>query len=129
MLYNHGVNLSALGLELARNRRRAHLTQREVGERMGTTQSAIARLETGAARPSLDFLERFARATGIPISIELGKATPQKLNVGTRRKRVRSALGDFVFDPWLRNPSNLEKRALEARGLTREYFQRKRAAS
>ncbi len=123
------MKLAALGLDLARNRRRARLTQREVGERMGTTQSAIARLESGAARPSLDFLERFARATGIPISIELGKPTSRKLSVGARRRRVRSAVGDLVFNPWLRNPSNLEKRALEARGLTREYFQRKRPAS
>jgi transcriptional regulator with XRE-family HTH domain len=123
------MNLAALGLELARNRRRARLTQREVGERMGTTQSSIARVESGAARPSLDFLERFARATGIPISIELGQPTPRELSVKARRQRVRSVLGDFVFDPWLRNPTDLEKRALNARGLTREYFQRKRPAS
>jgi transcriptional regulator with XRE-family HTH domain len=93
---------------------------------MGTTQSSIARLESGAARPSLDFLDRFARATGIPISIEFGKPRSRQPGVRERRKRVRSALGDFVFDPWLRNPTDLEKRALNARGLTREHFQRKR---
>jgi transcriptional regulator with XRE-family HTH domain len=120
------VNLTALGLELARNRRRAGLTQREVGERMGTTQSSIARLESGAARPSLDFLDRFARATGIPISIELGKPSLRNPSVRERRKRVRSVLGEFVFDPWLRNPSKLEQQALNARGMTREHFQRKR---
>jgi transcriptional regulator with XRE-family HTH domain len=129
VLYLEGMNLASLGLELARNRRRARLTQREVGERMGTTQSSIARVESGAARPSLDFLDRFAQATGIPISIELGNPTPPDLSVKTRRQRVRSALGDFVFNPWLRNPTDLEKRALNARGLTREYFQRKRPAS
>lgn len=129
MLYPKWVNLAALGLELARNRRRARLTQSEVAERMGTTQSSIARVESGAARPSLDFLERFAQATGIPISLELGKPVAQDMSVRARQQRVRSALGDFVFDPWLRNPTNLEKRALNARGLTREYFQRKRTAS
>jgi len=123
------MNLTALGLELARNRRRARLTQRELAERMGTTQSAIARLESGAARPSIDLLDRVARATGIPISLELGRPISDEVSVATRRRRVRSALGDYVFDPWLRNPSNLEKRALDARGMTREYFQRKRAAS
>ena len=120
------MNLAALGLVLAGNRRHAGLTQREVGERMGTTQSSIARVESGAARPSLDFLDRFARATGIPISIELGKPRSGEPTLRERRKRVRSVLGDFVFDPWLRNPSDLEKRALEARGLTREHFRRKR---
>jgi transcriptional regulator with XRE-family HTH domain len=123
------VNLAALGLELARNRRRARLTQREVGTRMGTTQSSIARVESGAARPSLDFLDRFARATGIPMSIEVGKPAAQDLSVEARRRRVRAALGDYVFDPWLRNPTALEKRALNARGLNRGYFQRKRSAS
>jgi transcriptional regulator with XRE-family HTH domain len=123
------MNLAALGLELAGNRRRARLTQREVAVRMGTTQSSIARIESGAARPSLDFLERFARATRIPITLELGKPRPQNLSVGARRRRVRAALGDFVFDPWLRNPSSAEKRALAARGLTREYFQRKSLTS
>lgn len=122
------MNLAALGLELARNRRRAGLTQREVAERMGTTQSSIARVESGAARPSLDFLDRFARASGIPISMEFGKPALPESSVAARRKRVRSALGEYVFDPWLRNPSKLEKRALDAQGLTREYFQRKRAA-
>ncbi len=96
--------------------------------RMGTTQSAIARAESGAARPSLDFLERFTRSTGIPMTIEFGKPTARAPSVAARRKRVRAALGDFVFDPWLRNPSRLEKRSLEARGLTREYFKSKRAA-
>jgi transcriptional regulator with XRE-family HTH domain len=123
------MNLESLDLELARNRRRAGLTQREVAERMGTTQSAIARAESGAARPSLAFVERFTRATGVPMAIEFGEPKPRTLSVAARRKRVRGALGDFVFDPWLRNPSRLEQRALEARGLTREYFQRKTPAS
>ncbi len=123
------MNLGSLGLRLARNRRSAGLTQREVAKRMGTTQSAIARVESGAARPSLDFLERFTQATAIPMAIEFGKPKPRTLSVAARRKRVRAALGDFVFDPWLRNPSHLERRALEARGLTREHFQSKRPAS
>ena len=123
------MNLGSLGLQLARNRRGAGLTQREVAERIGTTQSAIARVESGAARPSIDFLERFTRATGIPMAIEFGNTKPRTLSVAARRKRVRAAVGEFVFDPWLRNPSRLESRALEARGLTRERFQSKRAAS
>lgn len=123
------MNLESLGLQLAKNRRAAGLTQRELAKRMGTTQSAIARVESGAARPSLDFLERFTHATGIPMTIEFGKPKLGAPSVAARRKRVRAALGDFVFDPWLRNPSPAERRALEARGLTREHFQSKRSAS
>jgi transcriptional regulator with XRE-family HTH domain len=123
------MNSESLELELARNRRRAGLSQREVAERMGTSQSAIARVESGAARPSLGFVERFTRATGIAMTIEFGVRKSRGLSVAARRERVRDALGDFVFNPWLRNPSRLEQRALEARGLTREYFQGKTAAS
>jgi transcriptional regulator with XRE-family HTH domain len=123
------MNAASVGLQLARNRQSAGLTQRELAGRMGSTQSAIARVESGAARPSLDFIERFTQASGVPLVMKFGKPKPRTLSVATRRQRVQAALGEFVFDPWLRNPSQLERRALEARGLTREYFQSKRAHS
>jgi transcriptional regulator with XRE-family HTH domain len=43
-------------------RTEAGLTQAELARRMATTQSAIARIEGGGARPSLDTLERLAAA-------------------------------------------------------------------
>jgi predicted transcriptional regulator len=49
--------------ELIMARSRARLSQAEVARRMGTTQSAIARLEAGGRLPSLRTLERYARAT------------------------------------------------------------------
>lgn len=45
-------------------RARAGLTQEQLAERMDTSQSAIARLESGRTRPSTRTLERFAKATG-----------------------------------------------------------------
>jgi ribosome-binding protein aMBF1 (putative translation factor) len=45
-------------------RARAGLSQAEVAARMGTTQSVIARLESGKRLPSLRTVERFARAVG-----------------------------------------------------------------
>jgi DNA-binding XRE family transcriptional regulator len=50
-------------------RARADLTQQQVAERMGTTQAAIARLESGRVKPSTRTLERFARATGTRLRI------------------------------------------------------------
>jgi transcriptional regulator with XRE-family HTH domain len=50
--------------ELVRARKRASLTQAQVAERMGTTQSAVARLESGGRVPSIATLRRYAAATG-----------------------------------------------------------------
>ncbi|MYD44926.1 MAG: helix-turn-helix transcriptional regulator [Gammaproteobacteria bacterium] len=48
----------------------ANLTQTEVAERMGTTQSAIARLEGGWVSPSFATLRRFAEATGTRVRVD-----------------------------------------------------------
>ena len=52
-----------LARELIAARVRAGLTQAEVAARMGTTQSVIARLESGAQMPSVNTLLKFAKAT------------------------------------------------------------------
>lgn len=54
----------------------ASLTQEQLAERMDTTQSVIARLESGRVRPSTQTLERLATATGtrLKISFELEPA-------------------------------------------------------
>lgn len=54
----------ALARELIAARTRAGLTQAEVAERMGTTQSTVARLEGGKAAPSLRSVQRYAQAVG-----------------------------------------------------------------
>ena len=65
----------ALGpeFELARclieTRARAGLTQAELAKRMKTTQSVVARLESGRVYPSTKTLERLARATGTRLRI------------------------------------------------------------
>ena len=45
-------------------RKKANLTQAEVAERMGTKQTAIARMESGRQKPSYKSIERYAKATG-----------------------------------------------------------------
>ena len=54
----------ALARELIAARTQAGLTQADVAERMGTTQSTVARLEGGNAAPSLRSLQRYAQAVG-----------------------------------------------------------------
>ena len=43
----------------------AGLTQKEIAERMGTTQSVIARMEGGKVSPSVDTLSKYAHAVGV----------------------------------------------------------------
>jgi DNA-binding XRE family transcriptional regulator len=56
---------------LVRARTKANLTQAELARRIGTTQSAIARLEGGRVSPSLATLRRYADATGAKLQISL----------------------------------------------------------
>lgn len=59
----------ALILEVAKARQRAGLSQAELARRMKTTQSTIARLESGRGLPSTRTLGRFAKATGHRLKI------------------------------------------------------------
>lgn len=61
-------------VELLRARLRAGLSQAELAERMGTSQSAIARLESGQTLPSTKTLLRFAQATGSKVELRLSAA-------------------------------------------------------
>jgi len=55
-------------------RAKAGLTQAQLAERMATTQSVIARLESGRARPSTKTLARLAEATGTRLKISFERA-------------------------------------------------------
>ena len=58
--------------QLLRARTRAGLTQDAVAEIMGTTKSAVSRLEAaGKHAPSLSTLERYARAVGCRLQVKL----------------------------------------------------------
>jgi transcriptional regulator with XRE-family HTH domain len=59
----------ALAAEVAKARSRAGLSQAELARRMKTTQSTIARLESGRGKPSTRTLDRFAKATGHRVKI------------------------------------------------------------
>jgi transcriptional regulator with XRE-family HTH domain len=65
-------------------RSRAGLTQAQVAKRMKTTQTAIARLESGRVKPSTRTLERFARATGHRLVIDF-----KPIKAGRESRRAR----------------------------------------
>jgi transcriptional regulator with XRE-family HTH domain len=58
------------------SRKRAALTQAELGRQAGVPQSTIARIESGARTPSTDMVERLVRATGFEIRVSLGEPDP-----------------------------------------------------
>ena len=62
--------------QMIKARSRAGLTQAAVAERMGTTKSAISRLESASKHaPSLATLKRYASAVGCELQVKL---VPQK---------------------------------------------------
>lgn len=56
---------------LIRARTKARLSQSELARRIGTTQSAVARLEGGGVSPSLSTLRKYAEATGTKLRVSL----------------------------------------------------------
>ena len=68
----------ALANEMLAARSRAGLTQEAVAGRMGTTKSAISRLESaGKHAPSVASLKKYAAAVGCRLKIELVPAMPK----------------------------------------------------
>lgn len=62
----------ALAREMLSARSRAGLTQEAVAARMGTTKSAVSRLEAaGKHTPSVASLKKYAEAVGCKLKIEL----------------------------------------------------------
>lgn len=61
----------ALARELIGARARAKLSQEEVARRMGTSQSAVARMESGRSLPSTTSLVKYAKAVGHKVQIKL----------------------------------------------------------
>ena len=61
--------------EMAKKRRELGLSQTEVAARMGTSQSAVARLESGDADVRLSTLERYAAALGWKLQLSLEEDT------------------------------------------------------
>jgi ribosome-binding protein aMBF1 (putative translation factor) len=76
--FDEAYETAGLAMDLAetvyRAREAAGLTQTELARRMGTTQSAIAAIEAGARTPTVDLLERLARACGRRLTITIDVA-------------------------------------------------------
>jgi len=115
---------SEIGFLLATARSGAGMTQSELAAAMGTTQPAIARAEGGYRMPTLAFIDRWARATGSPLSITFGESPRRMPSAAKKRALVESVLGAGRFDPWDRNPSEVEAALLRRASRDPAYFRR-----
>ena len=71
--YGDEARISAFRELVYRLRTEAGLTQAELAERMGTTQSAVARMEGGGSRSTLETLEKVAAAVGGELVVGVGQ--------------------------------------------------------
>jgi transcriptional regulator with XRE-family HTH domain len=76
-----------------RLRTEAGLTQAELAQRMGTTQSAIPRMEGGGAKPSLDTLERLASAVGKELVVGVGDGLSSNRSIAKLVREGHAVIG------------------------------------
>lgn len=70
----------AIAREIIRTRVAAGMSQQKLAEKIGTTQSVIARLESGEHMPSVSTLKRVAEATHSKLHIELIPASSETIS-------------------------------------------------
>ncbi|MGH8988325.1 MAG: helix-turn-helix domain-containing protein [Acidimicrobiales bacterium] len=73
--YNRAYAAARLAAEVGERVRQAReaagISQRELARRMGTSQSAVDRLEAGGVGATLTTLQRVASALGLTVSVDL----------------------------------------------------------
>lgn len=57
-----------VGEQIMFARRRANLTQRQLGDRLGVSHVAVGDIERGKTKPNLDHLAAIAEALDVPLS-------------------------------------------------------------
>jgi ribosome-binding protein aMBF1 (putative translation factor) len=69
--YGEAQLAAEVGERIHAAREAAGLSQRELARRMGTSQAAIDRLESGGVGATLTTLQRVATALGLEVNVEL----------------------------------------------------------
>ena len=93
--YEHARSAYELGQVVREHREERGLSQRELAERMGTTQSVVGRLEAGGSTPTITTLELIADALGL--RLELRFRPPDTTPKPLARRQARK-----VVPAWLR---------------------------
>ena len=87
---------------IRRARRRAGLSQAQLAHRVGTTQSAIARLERGATSPSFERMHELVNACGFNLSTALEPRPPDNGDADAELGALRRNLS-LSYDERVRN--------------------------
>ena len=90
--YDDEAHISAFRELVYRLRTDAGLTQAELGERMGTTQSAVARMEGGGTRPRLETLEKLATAVGAELVVGVGEHLSENRSIAKLVREGRAVV-------------------------------------
>lgn len=122
------MDISNIGSVLAQARRQAGLSQRDLAQRAGTSQPAIARLEQGRASPTFATLERLAAAAGFALRVELVPKSPSDPVIEAYKRDVdrtllRANLEKSV-DERIRSLGELQEFGTEVQRAVREAKQR-----
>lgn len=71
----------SVGVNIKRVRRELGITQTELGEKLGISQSAIGQLESPNSNPKAETLQKIADALGVPVTLLLGIKEGQEINI------------------------------------------------
>ncbi|MGH2702132.1 MAG: helix-turn-helix domain-containing protein [Actinomycetota bacterium] len=69
-------------------RKRAGLSQRQLAERLATSQSVVARWENGSRSPTLETVARALRACGLELGVELLPVDQQDIAMAAQNVRL-----------------------------------------
>ena len=120
-------DISKIGQLIHHARTTAAMSQMELAERFGSSQSAVARIEQGRSNPTVATLVRCAAAVGYSISVSLERL-PTHDPVVARYKRdvdrtllrenIRRSVDDRLrsLDEWQRSLDALQRATLRATG-------------
>ena len=96
------------------------MSQGELAQRMGTTQSAIARLEAGGTYPNFQTLERVGGALRAELVVEFRDAAPPVTLASAAANRVRRVVGA--------RSRTFGKRALGTRAKVKRVSKKRKAS-
>lgn len=102
-----------VGINLAKVRQEARLTQEDLAGKVGVEPETISRIERGTTDPSLKRLEQFANAIGIGIEVLIGESEKEPLSaaqmISAHLQPLKQEDQDFVVQQLLRLCKHLEQ--------------------